>query len=41
MRERVLGNARRIAESAGGFLGLGSISEAEKTMLEELESTFG
>jgi hypothetical protein len=41
MRERVLGNARRIAESAGGFLGLGSISQAEKTMLEELESTFG
>jgi hypothetical protein len=41
MRERLLGNARRIAESAGGFLGLGSISEAEKAMLGELESTFG
>ena len=41
MRARVLGNARRIAEAAGGFLGLGSISEAEKAMLEKLESTFG
>ena len=41
MRERVLDNARRIAESAGGFLGLGSISEAEKAVLEDLESTFG
>jgi hypothetical protein len=41
MRERVLGNARRIAESAGGFLGLGSISEAEKAVLEDLDSTFG
>jgi hypothetical protein len=41
MRERVLGNALRIAESAGGFLGLGSISDAEKAVLEDLESTFG
>jgi hypothetical protein len=41
MRERVLGNARRIAEAAGGFLGLGSISEAERALLEDLESVFG
>jgi hypothetical protein len=40
MRERVIGNARRVAESAGGFLGLGSISEAEKSVLEELETAF-
>lgn len=41
MRERLLGNARRVAEAAGGFLGLGSISDAEKAVLEDLESTFG
>jgi hypothetical protein len=40
MRERVLGNARRIAEAAGGFLGIGSISESEKAVLQDLESTF-
>ena len=38
MRERVLGRARRVAEAAGGFLGLGSkVSEAEEQVLEELD----
>ncbi len=40
MQDRMIGNARRIAESAGGFLGLGSISAAEKAVLEDLEATF-
>ena len=32
--------ARAIAEAAGGFLGVASISAAEKKMLEELEWSF-
>ena len=40
MRERSLGNARKVAEAAGGFLGLRSISAAEKAVLADLESTF-
>jgi tellurite resistance protein len=38
MRERLLGNARQIADAAGGFLGLTSrISEEERAVLRELE----
>jgi len=40
MRERVIGSARAVAEAAGGFLGLGSISAAEKAALQDLELTF-
>jgi hypothetical protein len=40
LKDRVLGNARAVAEAAGGFLGLGSISAVEKAVLEDLESTF-
>jgi hypothetical protein len=40
MRERVIGSARAVAEAAGGFLGLGSISTAEKAALLDLELTF-
>jgi len=40
MQQRALGNARTVAEAAGGFLGLGSISAAEKAVLEDLEATF-
>ncbi len=36
-----LGRARAVAEAAGGFLGVASISAAEKKMLEELERAFG
>ena len=35
-----MGRARAIAEAAGGFLGIASISAAEKRMLEELEWAF-
>ena len=35
-----MGRARAIAEAAGGFLGVASISTAEKKMLEELERAF-
>ena len=39
LRERLLGLARGVAESAGGFLGLGSkISAAERALLEEIDA---
>jgi hypothetical protein len=37
MRESIVGKAREIAEAAGGFLGIQSISPQEKALLEELE----
>jgi hypothetical protein len=40
LRSSTLGRARAIAEAAGGFLGVASISAAEKKMLEELEWSF-
>ena len=40
MKSSVIGRARAIAEAAGGFLGVGSISAAEKKVLEELEWVF-
>ena len=40
LKSGTMGRARAIAEAAGGFLGVASISAAEKKMLEELEWTF-
>jgi hypothetical protein len=41
LREEIIGHARRVAEAAGGFLGMGSkISQAEQKMLERLEAAF-
>lgn len=40
LKSATMGRARAIAEAAGGFLGVASISAAEKKMLEELEWTF-
>jgi hypothetical protein len=40
-REEVLGRARAIAAAAGGFLGFGSISDAEQAVLSEVEATLG
>ena len=40
MKKTVMGRARAIAEAAGGFLGMASISAAEKKMLQELEWAF-
>jgi hypothetical protein len=37
VRESIIGKAREIAEAAGGFLGLQSISADEKAVLKELE----
>ncbi len=40
LKSGTMGRARAIAEAAGGFLGVASISAAEKKMLEELEWSF-
>ena len=40
LREDLLGRAREVAEAAGGFLGVRSISRREETVLRELESVF-
>lgn len=37
LRESLLGSARRVAESAGGILGIGSVSATEKTVLAQVE----
>lgn len=37
MRESIVGSAREIAETAGGFLGLQAISSQEEALLKELE----
>ena len=40
LKSSSIGRARAVAEAAGGFLGIGSISAAEKKVLEELEWAF-
>ncbi len=40
LRETVLGRCQRVAEAAGGFLGLGSISTQEQAMLDQLNLAF-
>ena len=40
LKSGTMGRARAIAEAAGGFLGVASISAAEKKMLDELEWSF-
>lgn len=37
MRVSIVGRAREIAEAAGGFLGVASITSQEKALLEEME----
>jgi hypothetical protein len=40
LRHELLDRARSVAESAGGFLGVGKVSEAETAMLARLERAF-
>jgi hypothetical protein len=40
MRARLIERARKVAKSAGGLLGIASISDAEKRVLAELEKPF-
>lgn len=39
-QEDLLGRARKVAQAAGGILGVGSISGAEQVVLTDLESAF-
>lgn len=41
LRDGILGRARGVAEAAGGFLGIGKVSDAEEQKLRELEAAFG
>ena len=41
LREQVVGLARQVAESSGGFLGIGKVSSPEQTALAEVEAAFG
>ena len=40
LRDHIMGRARAVAESAGGFMGVASISRPEEQMLQELERAF-
>lgn len=40
LRHELLDRARAVAEAAGGFLGVGKVSEAETAMLARLERAF-
>ncbi len=40
LRHELLDRARTVAESAGGFLGVGKVSDAETAMLSRLETAF-
>ncbi|HSL84481.1 MAG TPA: hypothetical protein VLF66_17040 [Thermoanaerobaculia bacterium] len=40
LRHELLDRARAVAESAGGFLGMGKVSDAETAMLARLERAF-
>ncbi|MEQ8790483.1 MAG: hypothetical protein RIC55_29575 [Pirellulaceae bacterium] len=40
LKTDVMAQSRKVAESAGGILGIGSISSAEKAKLAELEAAF-
>ena len=40
LRHDLLHRARAVAEAAGGFLGVGAISKAERAMIEEMEKAF-
>lgn len=40
LRHELLDRARAVAEAAGGFLGMGKASDAEKAMVKRLEDAF-
>ncbi|MCY3963709.1 MAG: hypothetical protein OXG83_01620 [Acidobacteria bacterium] len=41
VRDDIMGRAQKVAEAAGGFLGLGSVSREERRMLNELSAALG
>ena len=40
LRDKVAGRSRQVAESAGGLLGIGTISDVERKVLEQIEAAF-
>lgn len=40
LKAQLIGHAREIATSSGGFLGLGNVSKSEQRVLEKLEAAF-
>ncbi|WP_426957723.1 hypothetical protein [Muricoccus radiodurans] len=40
LKLQILGRARRVAEAAGGLLGIGAVSAAEQAVLSRLETDF-
>jgi hypothetical protein len=40
LKHNLLDRARAVAQAAGGFLGVGAVSKAERSMLEDLEKAF-
>ena len=40
LQHDLLHRARAVAEAAGGFLGIGAISKAERAMIEDMEKAF-
>ena len=40
LEERILGRARAVAQAAGGFLGMASVSREEEAVMAELASVF-
>jgi hypothetical protein len=41
VKERIINRTRAVAEAAGGFLGMGSISPTEQAVLDEMEHALG
>lgn len=41
LKQAVLGNATAVAETAGGFLGMGGVSDSERRVLDRLAAAFG
>lgn len=41
LKTSVLGRAKEVADSAGGFLGVGTTSAQESSVLDRLEQSFG
>jgi len=41
VKTSILNRAQNVAQAAGGFLGIGSVSDSEKQAIADLESAFG
>lgn len=41
LKSSIIGRAKSVAEAAGGFLGIGKVSDKETAVLNDLEKSFG